>query len=842
MSHPSGSNRQTCLRAQLRALFNGLIGPYRYREAKFLPLVGAKWDLLKQIVQGADIVAAPSYIEIHPAEPCQLNCQFCRGELRDVPKRQAMMAREHLLQLIDSLYALNPQAFLRFSGVIGEPLLHPHVVEVFERVNSYRSLAWGLTTNGLLLDKPGVISALWSAKFAHISIDAGSDATYQRLKKGRPGDFEQVMANLETLAHGRAAASSRVEVVASLLLQSDNFREIPALSQRLKHVGVDTLEIKMQHFDARRGMRHAEVEEAYRLIDAVRQADEGPGYRIVKVQDIQEALAKVAPDARPIDFPVCYANRLGLNATVDPTGGLQTCCQYYQATLGCQGQIHDGFVAIWGSEQRRRTLLKDPRRHCVNCSPSDEFVNRFVACLQRAYEYDPTILTWVEATLLVEADLAQRGPARTRVTGPSGAGDEAVLTEAGQAASRERPRREHNIEPTALATQEDTMAEHVTAIILCLGQAVRMRPLSLGVPKSGLKFCLRPLLEYTLEQLVRHRILNIVLVTGLGDIESERFRTWGREHGLTLQIARRGLDFGSAGVVRSVVHELQADDHTPQAAFCVIYGDSLLQLDFTGMLAAHRVYKHAGGLVTVAYHQPEDVIVAGQPGTNYGILSLNAERRIERFREKPPVREIASPYASAGVFLLDPRALALFPSRSPADLSMDVLGPAATGQSSPLFGFDIAPGYRYDIGTLHAYMERQFDVLKGRLRLDNVALPFTPKRAPPFRHCALRGAALIGSGCAIADGVVLSGTNVIGDGVAIGRGSQIENSIILDNAWIGAEVRMSRTIVGPSARVGDGAVLADGSVLGGWSIVHSRSTASGDSDSLAPHRLPHEGG
>lgn len=333
-----------------------------------------------------------------------------------------------------------------------------------------------------------------------------------------------------------------------------------------------------------------------------------------------------------------------------------------------------------------------------------------------------------------------------------------------------------------------------------------------------IKFCLRPLLEYTLEKLLQHRITNIVLVTGLGDTELECFRAWGRERSANILVARRGLEFGSAGVVKDVADELQAEGLSLQGELLVVYGDSLLSIDFTGMLAAHRAYRNVGGLLTVACHQPEDLIVEGKTVSNYGILSLNAENRIEKFHEKPLVKEIFSAYASAGVFLIDWNAFALFPSRRPSDLSRDVISPATAEKPSPVFGFDIAPGYRYDIGTPADYMRRQFDVLNGLLLLENVAQPFTSERSPPF-PCDLQGVTLIGDGCAIAGGVVLRGMNVIGEGVSIDKGSQIENSVILDNVQIGVGVRMSRTLVGPSSRIGDKLVLAEGSVIGGWSTI-----------------------
>src|SRR4051812_46087818 len=243
MSTPGEVRPDDRLRAEFLDLLQVLAGPYRYSSAKYLALLREKWPHIKAILHGHSVTASPSFVEIHLAEPCQLACRYCRGELREVPKVQAMMSREHLSRLIDSIAALNPKAFLRFSGTIGEPLLHPHAGEAFARVNSHHSLSWGLTTNGLLLHKPGLGPELLRAQYVHVSLDAGSDATYQSLKKGRPGDFQRVLTNLRLLVRLRGEAGSPMQVVVSVLLQGENYREVPGLSRLLKEAGVDVLEV-----------------------------------------------------------------------------------------------------------------------------------------------------------------------------------------------------------------------------------------------------------------------------------------------------------------------------------------------------------------------------------------------------------------------------------------------------------------------------------------------------------------------------------------------------------------------------------------------------------------------
>jgi hypothetical protein len=125
-------------------------------------------------------------------------------------------------------------------------------------------------------------------------------------------------------------------------------------------------------------------------------------FRVVIVQSREQAHSKVHDGRQQVDFDRCYANLLGLNGTVDPDGSLQSCCQYYQKTLGPVGSISSQSLrSVWFGDNRRNILNLEPRAHCINCSPSDEFVNRFVQFLKDAYGLDPHFLDWVEAEAFI---------------------------------------------------------------------------------------------------------------------------------------------------------------------------------------------------------------------------------------------------------------------------------------------------------------------------------------------------------------------------------------------------------------------------------------------------------
>lgn len=257
------------------------------------------------------------------------------------------------------------------------------------------------------------------------------------------------------------------------------------------------------------------------------------------------------------------------------------------------------------------------------------------------------------------------------------------------------------------------MATRTTALILCLGAASRMRPLSLACAKALLPFCGRPLLEYTLEQLRRHGVQDVVLGAGPHNEEFQRFESWGRGEGMDVRVVRCDLN-GSAGAIKRVSESLG----NVHRQLLVIYGDSLFRVDLKALLIAHAKRQSLGCEVTIAYNSPSDLVIHGKSHTNYGILTLEPNGRCVRFVEKPAIADVSSNYASTGIFVINRKAIESFPANRPLDFSRDFLEGFARGSTSPVFGYEVTDGYRFDIGTIQEYVRRQFDAIDGAILLE----------------------------------------------------------------------------------------------------------------------------
>ena len=380
-----------------------------------------------------------------------------------------------------------------------------------------------------------------------------------------------------------------------------------------------------------------------------------------------------------------------------------------------------------------------------------------------------------------------------------------------------------NATPAPRSDKGRRMQHQATAVILCLGEATRMRPMTLHQPKALLPFCGRPLIEYTLEALLQDGLRDIVIVGGPEADALSDYEAWGRARKLGIRVIRRGLEFGSAGVVASILESGLAvgDD------LLIVYGDSLLSLDFVALLDAHRRHVDSGGAVTMGCHRPPDLAVEGETRSRYGVVWLDDRQRVTRFVEKPPTGHVSGGMAHAGVFVLDRRAVRRIPASRPLDFSADVFQKWAQVEASPVFGFDLHPGFRFDIGTPADYRARQLEVLRGEIALDHVPRELVRPIARSPQTATRDAAVMLGCGCRIAEDVVFRGANVIGDRVSVGSGSQISNSVLLADTWIGDSVCISDAVIAEGCRIGPNVRIVSGTVLGDHSVVTSNRTAPG---------------
>ncbi|WP_029215443.1 glucose-1-phosphate adenylyltransferase family protein [Kallotenue papyrolyticum] len=238
----------------------------------------------------------------------------------------------------------------------------------------------------------------------------------------------------------------------------------------------------------------------------------------------------------------------------------------------------------------------------------------------------------------------------------------------------------------------------------------------------------------------------------------------------------------------------------------VLSGDQVYTMDYRPLLEAH-VRTNADLTLAVVPVPPAEA-------HRFGMVSIDAERRVVGFQEKP--RQTSATLGSMGIYVFSRAALL-------RQLDLDAADPA----SSHEFGRDLIPrmvlqervyaypfdGYWQDVGTLMVYWRAQLELLGEQPAL-NLNAPgwriYTrSEERPPVK--LLPGGhierSLVANGCVVRGTVINS---VLSPGVRVERGAVVRDSVIMLDTLIEAEAQVDRCVVDENVVIGAGAQVGLG--------------------------------
>jgi glucose-1-phosphate adenylyltransferase len=382
------------------------------------------------------------------------------------------------------------------------------------------------------------------------------------------------------------------------------------------------------------------------------------------------------------------------------------------------------------------------------------------------------------------------------------------------------------------------MQVRILAFILAGGKGTRLYPLTKERAKPAVPFGGRyRIVDFVLSNLVNSGIYSIyVLIQFKSQSLLQHLRDGWEVSGLLkqhfiipvpAQMRTAGEDWyrGTADAIYQNINLIeQADPH-----YVVIFGaDHIYRMNIREMLEFHL---HKRAQATVAA-----IPVERSQAAEFGVIEASADGRITGFHEKNPDAP-AMPgdpgrvYASMGNYIFSTSALlrelyedAQNPESS-HDFGRDIL-PRMVGRGDMYaYNFQInhIPGdppsqepYWRDVGTIDAYYAASMD-----LRSPTPALNLY-NRQWPLRTAGYFDApaklihdsdgrpgevfdSILSGGSIVSGGVVRN--SVLGRGVRVLSGAQVDDSVIFDNCVVGRHARVRRAIVDKNFRVPDSAQI-----------------------------------
>lgn len=330
------------------------------------------------------------------------------------------------------------------------------------------------------------------------------------------------------------------------------------------------------------------------------------------------------------------------------------------------------------------------------------------------------------------------------------------------------------------------------AVILAGGKGTRLRPLTDTRPKPLVPFMGAPFASGLLKRLQSAGCDHATFLVGQQEGPFAPLRDLGKGMGVRIDIMTEEAPLDTAGAARRLLSGL--DESAP---VLVCNGDILTDLDYAGLLAAHR--RH-GAEATLALTRVEDT-------STFGVVVCDERGNVARFVEKPPAGTETADTVNAGTYVLDPDVFTGFPGEGPLSFERDVF-PGLLAAGHPVLGVP-SDAFWTDLGTPQRYLEGHRAVLDGRC---GWPLPAGLRRRP--------GTVAVHETAQVGDGAVLSGAVMIGAGCVIGPKARLHDVVLSDGVSVGARARVTSSILGEAVRVVDGAVL-EGTVSGDRAIVGS---------------------
>jgi glucose-1-phosphate adenylyltransferase len=232
----------------------------------------------------------------------------------------------------------------------------------------------------------------------------------------------------------------------------------------------------------------------------------------------------------------------------------------------------------------------------------------------------------------------------------------------------------------------------------------------------------------------------------------------------------------------------------------ILSGDHIYKMDYNDMLEEH-VANNSDLTVSV-------IEVPWEEASRFGIMTADDEGNIVKFSEKP--KEPDSNLASMGIYIFKWETLrkALLEDHEAENTSHDFgndIIPKLLGEGKKLTVYRFA-GYWRDVGTVQSYYDSQMDLIDN---VDSINVFIGERRI--FSNSNMYPPQYIGREANIKNSFVCNGCTVygsvkhsiLGSGAVVSAGAVIEDSIVLPNAWIGRNCKITKAIINEGTVVED---------------------------------------
>jgi radical SAM protein with 4Fe4S-binding SPASM domain len=270
---------------------------------------------------------------------------------------------------------------IMFAGD-GEPLLHKDISLIIKKAKEL-GFDISMTTNGILFNEEKAKEILPNLTWIRFSIDSGSSENYSKIHGTSIADFERLIKNIEFAVKLKKENNLKTTIGSQFLVLEDNKDQVFLLSDRLKKIGADNLQIKpcSKHPNSINSFDQ-DLKEFNRI-----------GLELMNYDSENFKIFFRKETSKRIEEGICYMECYGLPffALVDSMGNIIPCNLYYENQEYSYGNLYDrNFQEIWESEKRKDVLKKIKEKGISHCRRGCRLdpINRYIHRLKNPEYHD----------------------------------------------------------------------------------------------------------------------------------------------------------------------------------------------------------------------------------------------------------------------------------------------------------------------------------------------------------------------------------------------------------------------------------------------------------------------
>ena len=362
------------------------------------------------------------------------------------------------------------------------------------------------------------------------------------------------------------------------------------------------------------------------------------------------------------------------------------------------------------------------------------------------------------------------------------------------------------------------MAKKSIAMLLAGGQGSRLKALTTNLAKPAVAFGGKyRLIDFPLSNCTNSGIDTVGVLTQYQPMVLNAYigngsswdldRTYGGVSVLPPYSEVSGFRW-YRGTANAIYENMNYIDRYDPEYVIILSGDHIYKMNYAKMLDYHT---QKGADVSVAV-----IEVDWEDASRFGIINTDEERNIIEFDEKPEKPQ--SNLASMGIYIFRTDILKEFLRmdhgipESSNDFGKDVI-PLLLDEKKKLVAYPFS-GYWKDVGTIQSLWEANMDLLDlsddktNKLDLyEKTWKIYSKNPSYPAQYIddgAKINHALINEGCVVKGTITHS---VLFQGAQIGKNSVITDSVIMNDAIIGEDVKIHRAIIGPGTYIPNGSAI-----------------------------------